>query len=97
MERCKLKRFTIVVMDATDEKVLYDIMATVSKTWRIVDGDTNNIKYIGSRPLFKENYSVLIYEYELTDEVSKAIQFRIEDLYPGLCVFNPPMGVYQKV
>lgn len=56
-----------------------------------VAGERNET--IISSPLSLDHIDKQILKFRSTDEEMNIIQARIEELYPGLCVFNPPLYV----
>lgn len=77
----------LVIMDNNYEGVLDTTINTIFH----VAGDWN--ESIISYPLALDHMDKQVVKFKATDEEMTFIQARIEDLYPGLCIFNPPMYV----
>lgn len=80
-----LTKNVIAVMDASKRELLEGICGWVLS---IGGKDVWNGKIY---PLDNQHPTIKVIEFKTTEEAYRSMQFVIEDLYPGLCVFNPPM------
>ena len=82
-----IKKRSIVVMDKGYKGVMDSIYHTVF----YIAGDVN--EDIIAHPLSPDYMDKVVIKFRATDYQMEVIQERIEDFYPGLCIFNPPMYV----
>lgn len=87
MTKDKVYEQKLVVMDVNYEGVFEITIKTIFD----VAGEWN--EDIISHPLALDHMDKQIVKFKATDKEMRFIQARIEDLYPGLCIFNPPMYV----
>ena len=77
------KKFTTVIMDGSNLTYVMGILKWIEY---ITESQRNTYIYK------VKGYESFIFIDTMTDENSyETIKFVIEDLYPGLCVFNPQM------
>lgn len=81
-----LNKHYVVIMDASDTLVNLAIYDWVE---RLIDNDGHIDRRYVLDPISGRRQ--LVYELKTTDEAFNAIKFNVEDYYPGLCVFDPPM------
>lgn len=78
---------SIVCMDGRYNNVL----ETIYKTIMLAAEELNDEMFV--HPLAMGHFDKIVFKFRATKYQMDAIQDRIEDLYPGLCIFNPPMYV----
>ena len=80
-----LKRHQIVVMDGSDEEVLYSILKGID------DVVIGYAPLVACRKLHRDHPTIVVIDTLIDDEAYDAAKMRFEDLHPGLCIFDPPM------
>ena len=87
MVKDAVKNRAIVIMDKNYGGIFETACNTI---FMFVDWGKGKIT---TRLLGREHSDKAVLEFKATDDEMDAIQTRIDDLYPGLCIFNPPMYV----
>lgn len=85
--RFKIDDHVLVIMDPSDKKRNYTIMKYIL----MYTGPINNALYCGW--LSPEHRNMKVIKFKADCVVFAMIRDTIELLYPGLCMFNPPMYV----
>lgn len=74
------KKYTTIVMDGSNEKVLNDIINGM---------ETATHGKAECRPLDDDHPTMMIIETKTNKKTYNIIRDVVEFMYPGLCVFNP--------
>ena len=81
----KVKDFTTVIMDGSDKEVVDTITDVIDLITEKQHGESS------SSPLDSDHPTMMVVVTKTNKKIYNMIQEVIEDLYPGLCVFNPAM------
>ena len=85
MAGIKVKDYVTVIMDGSDTEV-------VRKIVNVIDKVTAKKHGVSTEHVFDDDHpTMVIIKTKTTNGVYKIIQNVIDTIYPGLCVFNPPM------
>lgn len=80
-----VKKFTTVIMDGSDKSIVKDITGVINMMTKERRG-----KAI-CRSLDKNHPTMKVIETYTTSRTYNMIREAIEEIYPGLCIFNPIM------
>ena len=83
----KIKDVSVIIMDGSDKRKVSYITAILGE-WS--DPTVRNMMVC---TLSEDHPTTVVIKTKMSDYYLSVAQNEIEYLYPGLCVFNPPMTV----
>lgn len=90
MEKCKLEYHLIVIMDSSDVKVVNGIAHCIGCISALEGISYEELDTLFGR-LSARHPSMMGLSIRTNQSTFEGMQCVIEDLFPGLCVFDPPM------
>lgn len=82
-----IKEVSIIITDGTNQDIVSDIRSLV---WEHSDLTVDQIMVYR---LSANHPTALVIRSKMNDDSYAYVKKRIEEMYPGLCTFNPPMRV----
>lgn len=82
-----VKNRAIIIMDKNYRGIFE---TTCNAIFNFAEKDDGRLT---TSPLAREHADKVVVKFKATDDEMDAIEARIDDLYPGLCIFNPPIYV----
>lgn len=87
MKGMELKTNTVVIMDGTNyDNVRY--ITDMLRTWSPITVDDPKVYRVN-----KDRDSMIAVKVQMYEADLAKVNERIEQRFPGLCIFNPPMAV----